>query len=233
MFEPKDIPKVTVAKVLLIESKRANASSFTHALEKKGIELIRKFKLDDAIACVRDLKPDVVVLDAASMRTSGARMCRALQAKLDGIPLILISPQGNRPITNGASHAVLTHPITARKLTNRVARFLPAQDKDVIRAGPILLDNAHRMVHCNGNVKHLTPQLMKLLRVLLKQNGKVVSRKELMRKVWRTTYMGDTRTLDAHISWLRKAIEPEPKSPQYIKTIRGVGYRLDLPKTEV
>ncbi len=63
----------------------------------------------------------------------------------------------------------------------------------------------------------------------MQRSGELVTREELMRRVWRTDYTGDMRTIDVHISWLRKAIEPEPRSPRYLKTVRGVGYRLDLP----
>jgi DNA-binding response OmpR family regulator len=70
----------------------------------------------------------------------------------------------------------------------------------------------------------------KLLELFLQSPGKLLTRKTIIRKIWHTDYTGDTRTLDVHMSWLRKAIEPDPKRPRYIKTIRGMGYRLDLPE---
>ncbi len=81
----------------------------------------------------------------------------------------------------------------------------------------------------NGKKTRLTPKLVTLLKLLIKRQGQLVRREELMRQVWQTDYIGDMRTVDVHISWLRKAIEPDPSLPCYIKTIRGMGYRLDLP----
>jgi DNA-binding response OmpR family regulator len=106
--------------------------------------------------------------------------------------------------------------------------LLPGKDEDAIVVGPIRLNLFKSTVRCHGKLTRLTPQLVSLLKLLIKRNGRVVSRKEIMQHVWRTSYMGDTRTLDVHISWLRKAIEPDIRSPKFIKTVRGLGYRLDI-----
>jgi DNA-binding response OmpR family regulator len=74
----------------------------------------------------------------------------------------------------------------------------------------------------------LTPRLVRLLRILMERHGEVVEREALFKQVWETNYTGDTRTLDVHISWLRKAIELDPDNPRFLHTIRGVGYRLDV-----
>lgn len=215
-------------KILLIESQRINALSCAPILEKKGFEVIRACTLNIALKSMKENKPDAVILDAASMRTSGARMSRTLRAKLRGEPLVLITPEGSLPLMNGAASLVLVKPITSRKLTNRLRRLLPGKDEDAIVAGPIRLNLFKSTVRCHGKLKRLTPQLVSLLKLLIKRKGKVVSRKEIMEYVWRTSYMGDTRTLDVHISWLRKAIEPDVRSPKFIKTVRGLGYRLDI-----
>jgi DNA-binding response OmpR family regulator len=79
-----------------------------------------------------------------------------------------------------------------------------------------------------GKSTRLTPRLVTLLKTLLEKHGEVVERETLFKKVWETNYTGDTRTLDVHISWLRGALELDPENPKFLKTIRGVGYRLDV-----
>ena len=93
--------------------------------------------------------------------------------------------------------------------------------------GPLRLDVEHRRVRCLGKNAKLTPRLVTLLHLLMDKHGEVVEREALFKKVWETNYTGDTRTLDVHISWLRRAIELDPLKPKFLKTIRGVGYRLD------
>ena len=97
-----------------------------------------------------------------------------------------------------------------------------------MQAGSISLDLERNMVHSKSKETTLTPRLVHLLKVLMERAGEVVARDDLFRKVWKTEYIGDTRTLDVHISWLRRAIEEDPRNPQLLKTIRGVGYRLDV-----
>lgn len=214
------------AKILLVESERASAPSFASALEKKGYAVLRVHRVRDALRAAERERPDVVVLDAASMMTSGARMYHTLRSRLNGAPVILVSPEGSRPAVNGT---VLVHPLTHRKLTNRIARVLPGDERDEIRAGPIRLNLAQRKVRCVGREARLTPRAAALLQVLMESPSRLLTREELMKRVWSTDYMGDTRTLDVHMSWLRRALEPNPVVPKYLKTIRGLGYRLDLP----
>ena len=101
-------------------------------------------------------------------------------------------------------------------------------DKNTLQEGPLRLDLERRRVHCLSKHSKLTPRLVALLQVLMKHHGEVVEREVLFKKVWDTDYTGDTRTLDVHISWLRRAIEIDPVKPKFLKTIRGVGYRLDV-----
>lgn len=220
---------MTMASILLIESGRASIPSYAPALLKKGYLVDVHHKLDSALKKSRKTPPDILIIDAASMRTSGTRMSRKLRAELDGVPLLLISPEGSQPDPGSGASLTLVHPFTPRKLLNRVARFQPDDEGDLLRLGPIILNLAQRKVRCHQNEVQLTPKEFKLLKMFMKSPGKLLTRKNLIRQVWKTEYMGDTRTLDVHMSWLRKAIEIDPKQPRYLKTIRGLGYRLDLP----
>ena len=218
------------AEVLLIESSRANAPSFARALEGKGYTVQVHHKIDKAVSTAQNTPPDLMVLDAASMKTSGTRMCRKARAELDGVPIILVSPENTKHDLGSGANLTLVQPFTARKLLNRVERMLPGDDQYTLEAGPIKLNIAKGRVRCLKKETRLTPKLTKLLEVFLRNPGRLMMRKTLIRKVWHTDYTGDTRTLDVHMSWLRQAIEANPSRPKYFKTIRGMGYRLDLPQ---
>jgi len=111
------------------------------------------------------------------------------------------------------------------RLRAREREFVAVSDEHV---GPIRLDLEKRRVRCMGKSTKLTPRLVTLLQLLMEKHGEVVEREPLFKKAWETNYTGDTRTLDVHISWLRQAIELDPDNPKLLKTIRGVGYRLDV-----
>ncbi len=101
----------------------------------------------------------------------------------------------------------------------------PERSSSNLEASGVTLDVSNRRVEGDNGVHHLTPIECRLLKTLMTYPGKVMSRKFLMRKVWKTDYLGDTRTLDVHICWLRKKIEEDTQNPRYIETVRGVGYR--------
>jgi DNA-binding response OmpR family regulator len=221
---------MTVANILLIESGRASDPSFAPALEKKGYQVDIEHRIDHAISVLQDSpEPDLVILDAASMRTPGTRLCRKVRENLNGVPIVLVSPEGTRAESSTGASLMLVHPFTARKLLNRVARLLPGDERYTLAAGPLKLNIAQRKVVAHGKEARLTPKQAKLLEVFIRNAGRLMTRKALIRQVWHTDYTGDTRTLDVHISWLRRAIERDPKRPELIRTIRGMGYRLDLP----
>lgn len=221
---------MTSANVLLIESPRASAPSFARALEKKGYEVKIRHKMEAAIKDAVKGDPDIVILDAASMRTPGTRLCRRLSEKSNGVPIILVSPEGTEIRDNTGASLTLVHPFTARKLLNRVARMVPGDERYNLEVGPLKLNIAQRKVQCFGRESRLTPKQAKLLETFMRNPGRLLTRKTLIQKVWHTDYTGDTRTLDVHISWLRSAIEPDPDKPTLIRTIRGMGYRMDLPQ---
>lgn len=220
---------MTVTLILLIESDRANAPSFAPALEKKGYNVITRHQVTTALTAAAEHKPDLVILDAASMKTSGTRMSRSTRAKLDGVPIVLVAPPGTRSDPGSGASLTLIQPLTPRKLLNRVTRLLPGDERFNLEMGPIKLNLAQRKVRCRGRETRLTPKQAKLLEAFMHNPGRLMTRETLIRQVWHTDYTGDTRTLDVHMSWLRRSIEDDPKQPSLLKTIRGMGYRLDLP----
>ncbi len=218
------------AKVLLIESVRANGRSFSFSLEKR-YALSLAYSGKQGLKLAQELLPDVVVLDAVSMRTSGDRICRALRKQLPDTPIIHIRPPFEGQERPSPADVFLHHPFTWRKLVNRIKRLVEARDKggEVLQAGNICLNVPKRLLMVGDQEKRLTPKLAGLAEIFLKHPNTVIARKVLIQQVWNTEYMGDTRTLDVHIRWLREALEENPGRPCILTTVRGVGYRLIPP----
>ena len=219
---------MATAKILLLESERTTAPSFAPALEKRGYSVTVEHDTQAAVKRTQALSPDVVVLDAASLKISGGRLCRRIRDTVNGTPILLIVDQKNAPESNSAASVVLTPPFTPRKLLNSVARLLPGDDSAALQVGPIKLNLAQRKVSCGGREERITPKQARLLEMFMRAPGQLLTRKAIIKHVWDTDYTGDTRTLDVHMSWLRGVIEPNPRKPRYLKTVRGQGYRLDL-----
>lgn len=216
------------ATLLLLEGNHADHPAFTPALRKKGFVVELVSSGSEALARLADgFAPELIVVNAATLRTSGKRICKSLREKAADLPILLIINE-DRNVEKMDADAILSLPFTAQKLVNRIRHLLPGDGKDSIHAGPIRLDIEKRMVRCSGKQARLTPRLVYLLKALIEHRGEVIERKKLFSKVWETNYTDDTRTLDVHVSWLRQAIEAEPDDPQFLKTIRGVGYRLDV-----
>lgn len=213
--------------VLVIEGNRADSPNFVPAMRKKGyrVEVTRSGK--EALLLAPDVSPDIVVVNAASLRTNGKRICSNIRSNLDNVPIILIHQANENYSGDLEVDSLLVLPFTARKLINRIKILVPEDTKKHLKVGSLSLDVERNIVHCAGRQARLTPKLSQLLETFMQHPGEVLVREELFSSVWQTEYIADTRTLDVHISWLRQAIEDDPRHPQHIKTIRGVGYRLD------
>jgi DNA-binding response OmpR family regulator len=218
------------AKILLVEGKRTDRPSFILGLTRKGYQVDSVLNGSGALEHLRKSKPDLVVINAASMRTSGKRICQSIRQFSRELPVVVIveTQTAESFEKEETANAILVLPFTLQKLLNRIRPLLPAEQKDLIQVGAMQLDTAHRVVRIGVRQARLTPNLVNLLRELMEHAGEVIEREALFRQVWDTEYTEDTRTLDVHISWLRQAIEDDPRNPQYVKTVRGVGYRLDI-----
>lgn len=214
------------ATILIIEGKHADFPSFAIPLQKKGFDVEIAKSGTQAASLLKETAPDLLVVNAASMRSSGVRICKSLRDRDSKLPIILIIDAG-KTVNQDSADVVLVLPFTVQKLVNRIKPLLPGDGKNIVQAGSIRLDMDRRRVRCLGKNTRLTPRLVTLLAALMEHPGEVIEREELFKKVWDTDYTGDTRTLDVHISWLRKAIELDHTKPKFLKTIRGVGYRLD------
>ena len=221
------------AVILLVEAERAGSDSMAHALTKAGYELKIANTGTAAYSLVQICAPDLVVFDASSMRSSGSRSCHRLRRELgNDIPIIHSRASGEMEDPAAEADVYLEHPYTARKLLNRVRALLPADDVngEVVRCGPITLYLSKPSVEVPGkNECRLTPKLANLLEEFVRHPNEIISRRQLMQNVWHTDYIGDTRTLDVHIRWMREIIEVDPAKPDLLKTVRGKGYVFCIP----
>jgi len=216
------------AKLLCIEGSHTGSLNFVAALRKKEYIVQSVTTGKAAIQNLKKDKPHVIIVNAASLRTSGTRIVQSLRAQNKRLPIILICEEGINLPPDVPANTILQLPFTIRKLDNRIKPLLPILSDHVLKAGVIQLDKERLMLRCQGKETRLTPRMARLLELLMQKPGEVIERDHLFRQVWETDFIDDTRTLDVHISWLRRAIEVDPRKPKYLKTLRGVGYRLDV-----
>jgi DNA-binding response OmpR family regulator len=215
------------ARILWVEGKRTDSTSFVPSLRKKEYRVEIVPTGSAAVERLVEVDPDLVVVNAASLRSSGKRICNEIREKSNQVPIVLIVSPAHAISGVTSANVVLELPFTSRKLLNRIAPLLPGDGKNILHVGFIRLDLERKRVRCLGREARLPPRMAHLLQVLLLHAGEAVERQRLFSEVWDTKYTVDTRTLDVHISWLREALEENPRQPQFLKTIRGVGYRLD------
>lgn len=215
-------------RLLLIEKHRKLEICFNDALLRKGYSVLQVNSGGEGLVSLNGFRPDVIVINAASLRTNGLRICSWFHNRLTAVPIILIVAE-DEPIADADWVDIIMHlPFTVQKLVNRLRSFQPTLNQDFMVRGALQLNPKTRMVTYLEKSTYLTPRLTLLLKVFMENPLKSLTREELFKRVWETDYTEDTRTLDVHISWLRKALEEDPTNPQLIKTVRGVGYMLNL-----
>lgn len=223
---------MTKVAVLLVEGKRTNGSSVEAVLEKLNCQVHLANTGQEALKIAGEFDFQIVVFNSATMRSNGARSCRRLRTKVEALPIIHIRPS-KQPIDLSADADVyLEQPFTPRKLKNRIKALLPADrnTEEIVRCGCITYFRNKRSVEVDGKGEsRLTPKLAMLLEEFIRNYNQVITRKQLMQKVWNTDYVGDTRTLDVHIRWVRELIEHDPANPLFLTTVRGKGYVLSMP----
>jgi len=218
--------------ILLVEGERGARMSCAPVLEKQGFQVERVHTLRATSLALETDPPDLLVIDTRCLRFNGLRLCEALSASENHIPILLIVPEDQkRPHYPGVT--VLRGTPTARKLLNRVKRLLSPPGNHLLRAGELTLDLQRRVVIRKGEEHRLTPRQARLLATFMRNTGRVLTRAFLMKEVWETDYLDDTRTLEVHVHWLRKVIEEDPRHPRCLTTVRKVGYCFKAPHSSV
>jgi len=224
--------------ILLVEGRNSGDKSLAPFLQKEVHNLVIVHTGQSALDWIAENAPSLVIFDASSMRSNGTRSCRRLRMQLGEVPIIHSRAAGAPEDHMAEADVYLEYPFTARKLLNRVRDLLPADDtaEQIVRYGTLTLFRSKKAVDVAGQgERRLTPKLASLLEEFIRHPNQIVTRKQLMSHVWKTDYVGDTRTLDVHIRWIREYIEADPSKPVLLRTVRGKGYIISFgdPSQEV
>jgi len=216
-------------RILFVEKDITTADLLIPSMERKGYQVSVAHTLRQATGRIRSLCPDLLIMDIASFGGKGYKVSDAVRARLEGVPTILLLEKGHAS-AGSAAEDFMTPPFTSRKLLYRIKKVAQHLTRREIRAGHLAVDLQTRTLRKGEKVMHLRPKEADLLKLFLASPGRVISRQELMKQIWQTDYVGDTRTLSVHIRWLRLKIEDDPGSPCFLRTVRGVGYRFEVPE---
>jgi DNA-binding response OmpR family regulator len=215
------------ATILIIRHERSKADSLVDALKRKQqYTLICATSGKHAASILDHQIVDLIILDSISLRTSGQRICQRLKTLQPNALILHILPKAYAHISKPAD-VRLVNPST-RSVVNSVGRLLTPRNEEMLSVGPFTMNVPRRILMAHGKENQLTPKQARLVELFLRNPGTTLERKTIMSRVWDTEYMGDTRTLDVHIRWIRRVMETSNKKPRYIKTVRGVGYRLEV-----
>jgi len=219
-----------MASILLVEDDLAIAQPLLRALEREGFAVAHVTHGDDALA--PDSTVDIVLLDLTLPDVDGLAVCRTLRSRDERLPIIMLTARSEEAdivvgLDAGADDYI-TKPFRLAELLARVrVRLRLATPRQPARVQGVLVDpQAHRAWHDDVELD-LTPKEFDVLTLLVVDAGRVVARQRLMQEVWDEHYYGSTRTLDMHISSLRKKLHDDPSNPRLITTVRGVGFRFE------
>lgn len=215
-------------RILLVEKDLTTADLLTPSLERKGYQVSLAQTQRQATSRIRSLHPDLLVVDVASFGANGYKISDTVRARLDGVPTILLLDKGHAS-AGATADAFMTPPFTSRKLLYRVRKLAEKITSRELRAGSLAVDPDTRTLRKGETSSHLRPKEAALLIFFIENSGRVLSRQEIIKEVWETDYIGDTRTLSVHVRWLRIKIEDDPSAPRFLRTVRGIGYRFEVP----
>jgi DNA-binding response OmpR family regulator len=223
-------------RILVVDDEPAIVDAVAYALEGEGYEVDSRADGEAALAAALDDRFDLVVLDLMLPKLSGTEVCRRLRAESD-VPIVMLTAKDAEVdrvmgLEIGADDYV-TKPFSIAELVSRVRALLRRRDLDRAgrgyafkRVGSLTLDLRRHKVSLDGGEVQLTPSEFRLLALLAEEPERVYSRREIMQHLWESTYVGDERACDIHISNLRRKLERVPDEPERILTIRGIGYKL-------
>ncbi|MCU0267349.1 MAG: response regulator transcription factor [Acidimicrobiales bacterium] len=234
----------TPTSVLIVEDEDSFVDALTVGLKREGFAVRVARDGAEALEVFDDADPDIVLLDVMLPKVSGIDVCRQLRSRSD-VPIIMVTAKGAEIDTVvglevGADDYV-TKPYRLRELVARIRAVLrrrPAEDAlrrangddDVVEVGDVRVDHQRHEVFIRGQLVALPLKEFELLALLMENAGRVLTRDVLIHRVWGADYVGDTKTLDVHIKRLRSKVETDPSNPAQIVTIRGLGYKYEVPR---
>ena len=223
-------------KILVVEDEASFSEALAYVLGKEGFEVVVADTGDGAIAAFDKVGADLVLLDLMLPGLSGTEVCRQLRSR-SSVPIIMLTAKDTEVdkvvgLELGADDYV-TKPYSKAELIARIRAVLRRQGESssmqegVITAGPVRIDVERHQVNINDELVSLPLKEFELLEFLVRNSGRVLTRSQLIDRVWGSDYFGDTKTLDVHVKRLRAKIEKDPANPVYIQTIRGLGYKFE------
>jgi two-component system response regulator RegX3 len=224
--------------VLLVEDEASITEPLAEALEREGFETKVAATAGEALELAGRLDPDLVLLDVMLPDGSGFDVCRELRLR-SRVPIIMLTARGEEAdrvvgLELGADDYIVK-PFSAREVAARIRAVLrrsdaPAEaEEKPIELGELRLDPARREVTKDGEVLELSRKEFELLQLLMRSAGSVVTRERAIDEVWDTNWFGSTKTLDVHVSGLRKKLGDDSSEPRFLHTVRGVGFRFSSP----
>ncbi|MFD1211560.1 response regulator [Arthrobacter sp. GCM10027362] len=225
-----------MTRILIVEDEESLSDPLSYLLDKEGFEVEVVDNGLDAITEFDRMGADLVLLDLMLPGQSGTEVCRQLRQR-SNVPVIMLTAKDSEVdkvvgLELGADDYV-TKPYSSRELVARVRAVLRRQAEpeellaSTVQSGPVRMDIERHVVTVNGEQVSLPLKEFELLEMLLRNAGRVLTRGQLIDRVWGSDYVGDTKTLDVHVKRLRGKIEPDPSAPRYLVTVRGLGYKFE------
>ena len=223
--------------VLVVEDEPNLLAALKYTLEREGYDALSADNGATGLRLAREKSPDIVILDVMLPALDGFEICRLLRRE-SSVPIIMLTARGGEMdrvvgLELGADDYV-TKPFSMRELLARVRNTLRrsaagggGRSAEVVVSGNLAIDLAGHTATLNGEPLDMKPREFALIAHLASNRGRAFTRDQILERLWGHDYIGDSRTVDVHVRWLREKIEPNPSKPSRIVTIRGVGYRFD------
>ena len=221
-------------RILLVEDEPGLVLTLRDRLTSEGYAVESAGDGEQALVCARQQRFDLIILDVMLPRRNGFEVCRALREAGDLTPIIMLTARGHvadkvSGLKLGAD-VYVTKPFEMVELVARVEAHLrrvpsPAAGKGAYRFGSVDVDFRSAEVRRDGSPLEVSAREFQLLCYLIEHRGETLSREKLLNEVWGYEAMPSTRTVDVHVAWLRQKIEPNPRHPQFLLTVHGLGYK--------
>lgn len=225
-----------MSRILIVEDEESFSDPLSYLLEKEGFEVAVAADGNEALGVFERDGADLILLDLMLPGMSGTEVCRQVRQR-SNVPVIMLTAKDSEidkvvGLELGADDYV-TKPYSSRELVARVRAVLRRQGEPeelvsaTLGAGPVRMDVERHVVFVDDEQVSLPLKEFELLEMLLRNAGRVLTRGQLIDRVWGSDYVGDTKTLDVHVKRLRSKIEPDPSSPRHLVTVRGLGYKFE------
>ena len=225
-----------MTRVLVIEDEESFRDALQFMLSREGFDVILAPNGAEGMKLFDSKNPDIVLLDLMLPEVSGTEVCKYIRTK-SNVPVIMLTAKDTEidkvvGLELGADDYV-TKPFSTRELLARIKAVLrrggdfEVDSVGAVEGGPIRMDVERHALSVNGTAVSMPLKEFELLEFLMRNSGRVLTRGQLMDRVWGSNYVGDGKTLDVHIKRIRSKIEPDPANPVYLTTVRGLGYRFE------